>query len=58
MPRSPAQHPDSVRDYEAGLAAARAGEPRREGASAWWLYGYQVADDARRLDEMLDGVGE
>lgn len=56
--RSPAQHPNSVADYRAGLAAARAGEPRREGASAWWLYGYQVADDARMLDEMLDGVGE
>jgi len=55
MPRSPSWHPNSVNDYNAGLTAARAGEPPKDGASAWWLYGYQIAEDALRLDEMLGG---
>ena len=55
--RSPAAQPTSVADYYAGLAAARAGEPRDPSRPAWWLYGWDVADDARRLDAMLDGVG-
>ncbi len=58
MPRSPAAHPNSVRDYHAGLAAARAGQPRDPSRSAWWLYGWSVADDAIQMDAMFDARAE
>ena len=44
----------ATQDYEDGLAAARAGEPRNPEASAWWRYGWDVADDAIQLDAFFD----
>lgn len=51
--RSPAPHPNSVRDYYAGHAAAQAGEARDGTRSAWWLYGWDVGSQARWLDGVL-----
>lgn len=50
-------HPDE-RDYHAGIAAARAGQPRDTTRPRWWLRGYDYAREAIELDVLLDAMAE